>query len=162
VHQREHIVASVSVSVTPRPAAPTAVVADRALTAGLAVFALYHLALAVFMAATPHAFFKAVGPFDAYNSHYIRDTATFNAALAVGFAVAVRRASWRVPVLAVTTVQFALHSLNHLVDIDRAHPQWTGYFDFFSLLASTVLLAGLLARARSRPVAPSPPEGGPS
>ena len=146
----------------PRPAPPGGLVADRALTAGLAAFALYHLALAVFMAVAPHAFYKAVGPFDAYNSHYIRDTATFNAALAVGFAIAVRRDSWRVPVLAVTTLQFALHSINHLVDIDSAHSHWTGYFDFFSLLGATVLLAGLLARARSG-ADPSPrPQGGPS
>ena len=128
----------------PRPAPPGGLVADRALTAGLAAFALYHLALAVFMAVAPHAFYKAVGPFDAYNSHYIRDTATFNAALAVGFAIAVRRDSWRVPVLAVTTLQFALHSINHLVDIDAAHPAWKGYFDFAALAASTFLVAGLL------------------
>jgi hypothetical protein len=57
--------------------------------------------------------------------------------------------------LAIATVQFALHSINHLVDIDTAHQAWKGYFDFFSLAASTFLIAGLLwlaladARARS-------------
>jgi len=59
-----------------------------------------------------------------------------------------------VPMLAVTTIQYALHSLNHLVDIDRAHPAWTGYFDFFSLAIATVLLASLwraAAREAQRP-----------
>jgi hypothetical protein len=129
-------------------------VSTRALVAGLVLFAAYHLGLAVFMAAAPHRFYTAIGPFGAENSHYVRDVATFSAALGVGLAIAVRRVSWRVPVLAITTIQFALHSVNHLVDIGGAHPAWTGYFDFFSLAASSVLLAwllrlGVLARSRT-------------
>ncbi|MBA3808429.1 MAG: hypothetical protein H0X28_08555 [Solirubrobacterales bacterium] len=138
---------SIATNVRTSTAAPAIV--DQALIAGLGAFALYHFALAALMAVSPHAFFTSIGPFGTYNPHYIRDTATFNAALGIGFAVALRRSSWRVPVLAVTTAQFALHSLNHLLDIDRAHPVWTGYFDFFSLLAATLLLGGLLARART-------------
>jgi hypothetical protein len=127
---------------------------DTALRVGLLAFAVYHLALAAFMAIAPHAFFTSLGPFDAYNSHYIRDTATFEAALGVGFAVAITRPSWRVPVLAITAVQFALHTINHLVDADSAHPAWTGWFDFVSLLAATGLLLVLLARARSASLEP--------
>ncbi|HWX75156.1 MAG TPA: hypothetical protein VNZ05_07615 [Solirubrobacteraceae bacterium] len=117
------------------------------LTAALALLALYDLALAVFMAAAPHAFFAHVGPFGTRNDHYIRDTATFSAAIGVGLVVALRRPSWRVPMLAISTVQFGLHSANHLLDIAKAHPAWNGYFDFFSLAAATVLLAGLLRLA---------------
>ena len=47
------------------------------------------------------------------------------------------------PVLALTTIQYALHSVNHLIDIDKAHPAWNGYFDFFTLVGATVLLAWL-------------------
>ena len=118
-----------------------------ALSAGIAVFALYHLALALFMAAFPHSFYANVGPFGARNDHYIRDTATFSAAIGAGLAVSLRRPSWRVPALAIATVQFALHSVNHLVDIDKAHPAWNGYFDFFSLAAATLVLAWLLRLA---------------
>jgi hypothetical protein len=118
-----------------------------ALRVGLVLFALYHLGLAAFMAFAPHAFYKDIGPFEALNLHYIRDTASFSAALGVGFVVALRRPSWRVPVLGVTTVQFALHSLNHLLDAHKAHPEWTGWFDFGSLLASTLLLAWMLRAA---------------
>src|SRR5262249_59290710 len=106
---------------------------EDALTAGIAVFAFYELALAVLMAAFPHFFHTNVGPFGSRNDHYVRDLATFSAALGVGLAVSIRSRSWRVPVLAITTIQFALHSVNHLVDIQRAHPAWNGYFDFFPL-----------------------------
>jgi hypothetical protein len=127
-------------------------VAEQTLLAGLYVFAAYHVALAGFMALAPHDFFKAVGPFGTYNPHYIRDVASFTAALGVGFILAIRIDVWRVPVLGITTAQFALHSVNHLIDIGKAHPAWTGYVDFGSLLISTLLLAWLLglAVARSR------------
>jgi hypothetical protein len=119
------------------------------LTAAIALLAVYDLALAVFMAAAPHSFFTNVGPFGARNDHYIRDTATFSAAMGIGLLLALRKPSWRVPMLAITTVQFALHSVNHLVDIDKAHPAWNGYFDFFSLAATTILLGWLLRVALS-------------
>ncbi|HEX4838069.1 MAG TPA: hypothetical protein VFV03_06050 [Solirubrobacteraceae bacterium] len=115
-----------------------------AVTVGIGAFAAYHLALALLMAAAPHTFYAQIGPFGARNDHYIRDVATYNAALGVALLVALRHSSWRVPVLALTTLQFVLHSINHLVDINATHPAWNGYFDFFSLAVTTLLLAWLL------------------
>jgi hypothetical protein len=117
------------------------------VTVGIAVFAVLQLGLALLMAAGPHAFYKAVGPFDAYNSHYIRDLSTFYAATGIGLLLAIRHISWRVPMLALMTIQYALHSVNHLFDIGNAHPAWNGYFDFASLAAATALLAWLWRRA---------------
>ncbi len=113
------------------------------VTVGLAAFAAVELALAVMMAAAPHTFYVAIGPFGAYNPHYIRDVASFEAALGVALLIAVRRPAWRVPVLALATIQFALHSLNHLLDVRNAHPAWAGYFDLITLTAATLLLARL-------------------
>lgn len=113
------------------------------LVVGLAAFAAIQLGLALFMAASPHGFYTDVGPFGAFNGHYVRDVASFYAAIGAGLLLAIRYVSWRVPVLAVTTIQYGLHSVNHLLDIDKAHPAWNGYFDFGSLAAATVLLAWL-------------------
>ena len=113
------------------------------VTVGLIVVAAVQLALALLMAISPHAFYEVVGPFGALNAHYIRDEATFYGATGICLLVAVRRVSWRVPVLALMTLQYALHSVNHLVDIGRAHPAWTGYFDFLTLATSTAVLAWL-------------------
>jgi hypothetical protein len=131
------------ITAQPEPAAPLTKAPPGTLVVGIAAFAVIHLALAVFMAAAPHAFYTDVGPFGALNEHYIRDVSTYEAAIGVALAIAVWRPSWRVPVLALTTLQFALHSINHLVDIGKAHPAWNGYFDFFSLAAGTLLLAWL-------------------
>jgi hypothetical protein len=121
---------------------------------GIAIFAAIQLGLALFMAVAPHAFYTAVGPFGVFNGHYIRDVASFYGAIGIGLLLSLSRPSWRVPMLAVTTIQYALHSLNHLLDIDKAHPLWNGYFDFFSLAAATVLLAWMW-RAAAREATPS-------
>jgi hypothetical protein len=134
------------------------------VVAGLLAFAAVQLGLAIFMAVAPHRFYIAIGPFGARNDHYVRDVASYNAALGAGLLIAVRHVSWRVPVLAIMTIEFALHSLNHLLDISSAHPEWVGYFDFFALAGAAVQLAALtwlaltLAQAHS---SQHNPEGGP-
>jgi hypothetical protein len=130
------------------PAAPRAK-PERIIVAGIAVFGATYLGLGIWMAAAPHTFFTALGPFQTYNSHYIRDTATFHLAIGFGFVLALRNVSLRAPMLAIAAVQFGLHSVNHLVDIDSAHPAWVGYFDFFSLAAATLQLAWLLSASRT-------------
>jgi len=128
---------------------------SRPLIRGLALLGAYELALALFMAVAPGTFHSAIGPFGSTNDHYLRDLATYNAALGAGALIAVRMAAWRIPVLALTVIQFALHSVNHLVDIDKADPAWVGYFDFFALAFTTVLLVRLLALARAKAHTPA-------
>jgi hypothetical protein len=119
------------------------------ITVGVAAFGAVELALAIWMAVAPRSFFTSIGPFSGYNPHYIRDVATFEAALGFGLLVSVWQRSWRVPALGITLVQFALHSVNHLVDIGASHPAWAGYFDFFALAGATLQLALLRAAARA-------------
>ena len=144
---------------TPTTRTRSSVDVDSLVVAGLVAFAAVHFALAIFMAVAPHAFYNSIGPFGGRNDHYVRDVATYNAALGAGLAIAVRRRSWRIPVLAVTTIQFALHSINHLLDIGAADPAWVGYFDFFALAAATLQLAWLMRAAARTP--PTNPEGAP-
>ena len=163
----KHIFTAMAVAHEPQrltSAGERAAIRADALTVGVALLAVYSLGIALVMAAAPHAFFTGIGPFGPRNDHYIRDTATFSAAIGVGLAISLGRRSWRVPMLAIATVQFALHSVNHLLDITDAHPAWVGYFDFFALAAATLQLAGLtwvaLAMARA-PGVRHDPEGGP-
>jgi hypothetical protein len=118
------------------------------LRAALIVIGVYHLGLGALMVLAPDTFFAEIGPFGVQNDHYIRDTATYNLAAGSIALVAVSRRSWRVPVLVFLVIQFALHSVNHLVDIDEAEPSSVGIFDFAALVIATVLLAVLLSRMR--------------
>jgi hypothetical protein len=117
---------------------------------GLIAFAAYQFAVAALMVFAPHTFFTDIGPFGVQNDHYLRDTATFNAAFGAALAVAYWRVAWRTPVLCCVALQFVLHSINHLADIGSAHPHWLGPADFISLSLATAVLVWL-ARESTRP-----------
>jgi len=116
---------------------------------GLAVFGIYNLALGLLMVVVPGEFFRLIGPFGARNDHYTRDNATFGLAIGIAALIAVRRERWRVPVLIVLAVQFSLHAVNHLVDIDVAHSEWAGPLDF-ALITLGAALASVLALRAAR------------
>jgi hypothetical protein len=118
---------------------------------GLIAFAAYHFAIATLMIFAPHTFFTEIGPFGVQNDHYLRDTATFNLAFGASLLIAYRQVSWRTPILCCVALQFALHAINHLVDIGAAHPHWLGPADFISLTLATAALVWL-ARESMRPM----------
>jgi hypothetical protein len=126
-----------------------------AVTAGLLAFGAYHFTIAALMTFAPHTFFTEIGPFGAQNDHYLRDTATFNAAFGATLLIAYRRVSWRTPVLFCVALQFALHAINHLADIGAAHPYWLGPADFAALALSTVVLVWLTREAHREQEEPS-------
>ena len=123
----------------------------------LLVIAVYHLALGAFMFFAPGAFYDSLGKFPPRNDHYTKDVATFYIALGVAFYASVRLRSWRTPLLAFTALEYGLHALNHLIDVNDAASDFTGWFDFFSLTFLALLFAGLASFAwRVHPDEPEP------
>jgi presenilin-like A22 family membrane protease len=114
----------------------------------LIAFAVGQLVLGLLLWLAPGFFFDEIGPYPPRNDHYMADVSTFYLALGAAALVAVSRASWRVPVLALAFVQYALHSLNHLIDIGDAETSWLGPANFVSLLLTAGLLAWLLRNER--------------
>jgi hypothetical protein len=110
----------------------------------LIVFAIGQLALGLALWLAPGFFHDEIGPYGPQNDHYMADVATLYLALGAAALVAVGRASWRVPVLAFALIQYALHSLNHLIDIGESEPSWLGPANFVALLLSTLLLGWML------------------
>jgi uncharacterized protein DUF4345 len=127
----------------PRQAARSGAVSERTVRVLFGALAAGQVALGLLMVVAPKVFFDDIGPFGARNDHYIRDVSTFYLAFGAGLAVAVRRPSWRVPVIAVVAVQYVLHVVNHLVDISKADPGWLGPADAISLAATAALLLWL-------------------
>jgi hypothetical protein len=115
---------------------------------GLAAFALINLLTAAFAVVDPEGFYDALGPFGAYNDHYIRDAAgAMQGSLGVALGIAIFRRSWRVGVLGYAVLHFAFHAINHLVDIGDADPESVGVLDFVGLAVGALTLGWLLARA---------------
>jgi hypothetical protein len=113
----------------------------------LGILAAYHLALGLFMALAPGAFYDALGAFPPENHHYIRDVSTFYLAFGVGLGLAVRRPGWRVPVLTVVLVEYVLHVVNHAVDVGKAETDAKGWAALVSLAALTAVIGVVLRRA---------------
>jgi hypothetical protein len=109
----------------------------------LLVAAAYHLLLGAFMFFAPGAFYDSLGKFPPENHHYIKDVSTFYIALGAVLWVSVRRRTWRVPLLVFAMLEYAIHAINHLVDVNEATSAFTGWFDFFSLALITLILAAL-------------------
>jgi hypothetical protein len=126
----------------------------------LLVVAVYHLLLGAFMFFAPGAFYDSLGKFPPENHHYVKDTATFYIAFGVGAFVAVRRRTWRVPVLSVITLEYALHAINHLVDVGKASSPFVGWFDFFAIALVTLILAALVTFAWRVQPEPEPEDAG--
>jgi hypothetical protein len=116
----------------------------------LIVFAVTQIVLGLLLWVTPGFFYDEIGPFDSRNDHYMGDLATFYLALGAVGLIAVRRESWRVPVLTLAVIAYALHSLNHLIDVGDADPSWLGPADLAAVLLSTLLLGWMLRQERER------------
>lgn len=121
--------------------------ATGALAPLLAIFGSGQLVLGGLLWLAPGTFYDRIGPYGPRNDHYMADLATFYLALGVAALIAARRPAWRVPVIGLALIQYAFHSLNHLLDMGAAEPEWLGPANLASLGATTLLLAWMLSVA---------------
>lgn len=111
-------------------------------------FGVSQIGLGLWMAISPESFFDVLGGFGPENPHYVRDVSTVYLALGVALLVGARRPAWRAPVLLVASLQYGIHSLNHLVDIGDAEPSWVGPLNAVTLVATAALFSYLFVVAR--------------
>jgi hypothetical protein len=120
----------------------------------IAVIALAGASLAIgaWQTVSPRTFYDALGPFGAYNGHYVRDYASWSLAYGLVLLVALRRPAWAVPLIVLGLVQVALHALNHVLDAGEADPSWIGPFDALALGLTAVGLVLVLRLGRPEAV----------
>jgi hypothetical protein len=120
---------------------------DAGLRGPLPALGAVQLGLGGWVALAPASFYAAVAPFGVRNDHLLRDLATLSLALGAAALLAATRPTWPVPVLAITLLQFTLHTLNHLLDMGQADPGWLGPANAVVLGLATVALALTLRAA---------------
>lgn len=98
------------------------------------------LATMLWMLVSPSGFFSTAAGFGEFNSHFIRDTATFMLPLAVALWLAAGRPSWRIPVLILALLQNGFHVANHIVDVGNTDPGWQGPVNLAALAGMEVVL----------------------
>jgi hypothetical protein len=114
----------------------------------LFLLAAVQLLLGAFLVIAPGTFVDKLANYGSgADDHFLRDLGTFYLAVGAALLLAVRRPSWRVPVLFLVALQYALHTINHLVDIGDTDPGWLGPFNFFSLLLLTIVTGWVLGGA---------------
>jgi hypothetical protein len=124
---------------------------ERALRNLIALLALVQLAAGCWIAFATESFGETIASFDGFNTHDLRDFATFYLALGLGLLVAAARPVWRLPLLALATLEYALHTINHAVDAGKSDPGWLGPVELVALLLTTLLFAWLARITATRP-----------
>jgi hypothetical protein len=116
---------------------------EHALQRLIALTGLGQLALGCWIMFATESFGETIAPFDGFNTHDLRDFATFYLALGVVLLVAAARPAWRLPVLVLATIEYAFHTINHAVDVGSSDPGWLGPVELLALLLATALFAWL-------------------
>ena len=129
---------------------------ERFVPAGVALLGAIQLVTGLVMLGDPGFFYEQVASFAPPNDHFLRDTGTYTVALGLALLWAVRTPSWRLPLLAFALVQYVLHTVNHLVDIDATETSSHGPVNFAAIAIGTgfvglLLLAEARRRGASRP-----------
>ena len=116
--------------------------------------AVYHLALGGWFLIAPGSAYNALAEFPPRNDHFLRDVASFYLAFGLMFWIASRRPAWRAPVLALAAIQYAIHTVVHVIDIGDAATDGKGIFAAVSLgiltAALVFVLGALLGRKPER------------
>ena len=127
------------------------VLGEARIRQGIGVLGGLQLATGLALTLIPGTFYDAVAAFGVRNDHFLRDYGTYYLASGLALLLSISRPSWRVPILFVVTVQYALHALNHLVDIGNSDPGWLGLFDFITLAGLTAVLGYFLHATAKAP-----------
>jgi hypothetical protein len=110
----------------------------------LIAFAVAQLVIGLLLWLAPGFFFEEIAPYGVRNDHYMGDLAAWYLASGVAVLAAVGRPAWRVPMLLLVAVQYALHSFNHLLDVGETDPGWLGPANLIALVLASVLLGWML------------------
>lgn len=112
----------------------------------LLALAVLHLGLAAWLAWAPDSFAEEVAGYPPQEPHFLGDLATWYATLGVAFIVAARLHAWRVPVLGLAAIQYALHTVNHIWDAGETDPAAVGPVNAVLLAIGTVVFVWLARR----------------
>jgi predicted anti-sigma-YlaC factor YlaD len=117
------------------------------------VLGLVWLVPALWIVVAPHSFFSHVGPFGAYNSHYLGDAAAFQAGIGVVLIAAAWLEPLRAGALAIAFGAFAFHTINHWIDVNGANGNSNADVSDAILLtiATLITIAPLQAALRKEP-----------
>ena len=112
----------------------------------LLLVAAGHLLPGILAVVSPNGFYESIASYPPENGHFIRDLGSWQIATGLLALVAWRRPSFRAPVLGILAVQFALHTLSHVIDVDATEPAWQGPAALVAQAIGVVVLTALFVK----------------
>jgi hypothetical protein len=129
------------------------------MRAVLIVLGVVQVASGALALVAPGTFYDEIGRYGVENSHYVGDVGAFVLAFGIAVLIAAQRPAWRVPVLVLGVLWYALHTINHAFDVGEARSDARGIVDTVYIALGGLLFA-YLAWAASRLQAPGPASPG--
>ncbi|TCC35326.1 hypothetical protein [Kribbella speibonae] len=114
----------------------------------IAAFDGLFAALGIWAAVGSGSFTRTLADFGPRNDHLVHDFGAASIAIGVGLLLAVRRTSWRTPVLVVAAIWNGLHAVSHLADLGEARSLAVGIGEAGLLVVGTGALALLAFASR--------------
>ena len=97
----------------------------------------------------PGAFYDALAGYPPRNDHFLRDLGSWQIALGAIALYGARRQAWRAPLLGLLALQYLLHAISHLINVNDTDPAWQGPFALALQVLGFLALAGLFLRERT-------------
>ncbi|HEX8206929.1 MAG TPA: hypothetical protein VF587_12790 [Solirubrobacteraceae bacterium] len=120
------------------------------VTAVIAVVGASQILFGVVAFLFPGTFYDVVAGYPPYNEHFLMDVGSWQIALGALAVYGARRQDWRIGLLGLLALQYALHAIPHFIHFDDAEKSGQAWFATVALTATAVLLVALLVRERAR------------
>jgi hypothetical protein len=132
------------------PAAPAQRTKPDLVDTALLVVGTTQVVLGALAFLAPGVFYDLIASYPPDNAHFLKDIGSWQFALGAAALYAARRPAWRVPMLGILAIQYTLHTISHLIDLDVADPAWQGTFALVTQGIGAVVLVALFLRERAR------------
>ena len=132
------------------PAAPAHRSRTDLADVALLVVGTTQVALGALAFLAPGTFYDLIASYPPDNAHFLKDVGSWQVALGAAALYAARRPAWRVPMLGILAIQYTLHTISHLIDVDVPDPAWQGTFALVTQAFGAVVLVALFLRERAR------------
>lgn len=120
----------------------------RLASVAIAAFGGLFAGLGIWAAVGSESFTRVLADFGPQNDHLVHDFGAASIAIGAGLLLAVRRTSWRTPVLVVATAWNGLHAVSHLADLAEARSLAVGIGEAVLLVVGTGALGHLAFASR--------------
>ena len=130
--------------------APRAGARSDVVTVVLVLVGVTQLVAGVVAFVAPGAFYDAIAGYPPENEHFLMDLGSWQVALGAIALYGARRPAWRVPLLGLLALQYALHTVPHVLHVDDAEESWQGTFALVAQGLGAVVLTALFLRERAR------------